>query len=182
MPDALLIPPARHPITGRFRPPGSKSMTNRAVIIAAAANGASRLSGVLESEDTHVMAAGLQALGIPLEVDWASESMTIEGCGGQLPVGSAEIDCRASGTTMRFLTALCGLGTGPYRLDGTRECDRGRLVTCSMPSLSSHSMPQPRALAAAHPWWSRVVLHKVLRRQSCRFAATSPASLPVAWR
>jgi 3-phosphoshikimate 1-carboxyvinyltransferase len=119
MPDALLIPPARHPITGRFRPPGSKSMTNRAVIIAAAANGASRLSGVLESEDTHVMAAGLQALGIPLEVDWASESMTIEGCGGQLPVGSAEIDCRASGTTMRFLTALCGLGTGPYRLDGT---------------------------------------------------------------
>ena len=119
MPDALLIPTISHPITGRFRPPGSKSITNRAVIIAAAAAGTSHLTGVLESDDTHVMAAGLQAVGVPLEIDWAAGQMTVHGCGGRLPTPTANIDCRASGTTMRFLTALCGLGEGPYRLDGT---------------------------------------------------------------
>lgn len=119
MPDAYLIPTTSSPITGRFRPPGSKSITNRAVIVAAAASGTSRLTGVLDSEDTRVMAAGLQALGIAVEPDWSSASMTVTGCGGRLTTATAAIDCRASGTTMRFLTALCSLGPGPYRLDGT---------------------------------------------------------------
>ena len=119
MPDAFLIPTIPHPITGRFQPPGSKSITNRAVIVAAAATGTTHLSGVLDSEDTRVMAAGLTQLGIAVETDWPAARMTIEGCGGRLPAATATIDCRASGTTMRFLTALCGLGTGPYRLDGT---------------------------------------------------------------
>ncbi len=119
MPDAYLIPRAPQPITGRFRPPGSKSLTNRAVIVAAAAAGESTLSGVLDSEDTRVMAAGLTALGVAVDADWQATRMSVAGCGGRLPSATATIDCRASGTTMRFLTALCGLGTGPYRLDGT---------------------------------------------------------------
>jgi len=119
MPDAYLIPTAAQPISGRFRPPGSKSITNRAVIVAAAASGTSRLTGVLDSEDTRVMAAGLQALGIAVEPDWTAACMTVTGCGGRLAAQTATIDCRASGTTMRFLTALCSLGPGPYRLDGT---------------------------------------------------------------
>jgi 3-phosphoshikimate 1-carboxyvinyltransferase len=119
MPDAYLIPRASHAITGRFRPPGSKSLTNRAVIVAAAAAGQSELAGVLDSEDTRVMAAGLTALGITVDTDWSTGRMLVTGCGGRLPSATANIDCRASGTTMRFLTALCGLGSGPYRLDGT---------------------------------------------------------------
>jgi len=119
MPDAVLIPTCQGPITSRFQPPGSKSLTNRAVIVAAAAAGTSRLTGVLDSEDTRVMAAGLARLGVEVSADWEAAQMTIEGCGGRLPAASAELDCRASGTTMRFLTALCCLGTGPFRLDGT---------------------------------------------------------------
>ncbi len=119
MPDAVLIPSISRPIVGRFCPPGSKSITNRAVIVAAMANGKSRLSGVLDSEDTRVMAAGLATLGITVTPDWHAGRMTVVGCGGRLPVATATIDCRASGTTMRFLTAVCGLGAGPYHLDGT---------------------------------------------------------------
>jgi len=69
MPDAVLIPTIPHPITGRFQPPGSKSITNRAVIVAAAATGTSQLTGVLDSDDTRVMAAGLTQLGVAVETD-----------------------------------------------------------------------------------------------------------------
>ena len=111
--------PSTAPIVGTVRPPGSKSITNRALVCAALAKGTSRLTGVLDSQDTRVMAEGLRALGIGLESDWAGERITVHGCDGRIPASAATLDCAASGTTMRFLSAICGLGHGRYHLDGT---------------------------------------------------------------
>lgn len=119
MTDPLPIPLHPNPIEGRIRPPGSKSITNRAFVCAALARGTSRLSGVLDSQDTRVMAAGLRSLGIDVTVDWDLGEATVVGSGGVIPARHAAVDCAASGTTMRFLAAVCGLGSGTYRLDGT---------------------------------------------------------------
>ena len=118
---ALDMPACPGPVRGTIRPPGSKSITNRALVCAALARGTSRLSGVLDSQDTRVMAGGLQALGIPLTADWQRGLVEVTGTAGAIPAASAEIDCAASGTTMRFLSAVCALGHGTYRLDGTQR-------------------------------------------------------------
>jgi 3-phosphoshikimate 1-carboxyvinyltransferase len=117
--DPLPIPCCPGPLDGSIRPPGSKSITNRALVCAALARGRSELTGVLESEDTRVMATALSALGFSLEPDWAAGTVGVEGSAGRLPAAQATVDCRASGTTMRFLSAVVSLGHGSYRLDGT---------------------------------------------------------------
>ena len=119
MTDPLPIPVVTQPVTGSARPPGSKSITNRALVCAALASGPSRLTGLLDSQDTRVMAAGLAALGVSLDVDWSAGTASVQGTAGTIPATAATIDCAASGTTMRFLSAVCGLGNGTYRLDGT---------------------------------------------------------------
>ncbi len=119
MPAARDIPSSTRPIEGTVRPPGSKSLTNRALVCAALARGASELKGALDSEDTRVMVAGLTSLGIGVEADWRSGRIRVVGTGGSIPAPAATIDCAASGTTMRFLSAVCALGHGRYRLDGT---------------------------------------------------------------
>ncbi|RLS78009.1 MAG: 3-phosphoshikimate 1-carboxyvinyltransferase [Planctomycetota bacterium] len=124
MTDALAIPVVGGPIHGRIRPPGSKSLTNRALVCAGLARGTSTLSGCLDSQDTRVMAAGLQALGVRLQADWDRGEIRIEGTDGRIPAREATIECAASGTTMRFLAAVCALGDGTYRLDGTARMRR----------------------------------------------------------
>jgi 3-phosphoshikimate 1-carboxyvinyltransferase len=119
MQDSIPVSRTAGPVRGTVRPPGSKSITNRALVCAALARGTSLLSGALDSEDTRVMAGGLAALGIQLEADWASGEIRVTGSGGAIPAAEAVIDCAASGTTMRFLSAVCSLGRGTYRLDGT---------------------------------------------------------------
>ncbi|MCY2993956.1 MAG: 3-phosphoshikimate 1-carboxyvinyltransferase [Planctomycetota bacterium] len=116
-PEQLEIRP-RGPIVASVRPPGSKSITNRALVCAALADGRSVLSGALDSEDTRVMAAALQQLGLPVDVDPDRCQVTVGGCGGQLPAAAAELFLANSGTSIRFLTALATLGHGRYRLDG----------------------------------------------------------------
>ena len=119
MTDPLAIPVCPHPIVGSIRPPGSKSITNRALVCAALAKGESLLTGVLDSQDTRVMAAGLAALGIGVVTDWPRGEIRVTGAGGAVPASEAVIDCAASGTTIRFLSAVCAIGHGMYRLDGT---------------------------------------------------------------
>jgi len=119
MPDVLEIASCPRPVDGTMRPPGSKSITNRALVCAALAHGDSLLMDVLDSDDTRVMASGLSALGFSLSPDWQRGEIRVSGSAGVVPAGQAEIDCRASGTTMRFLAAVCGLGRGRFRLDGT---------------------------------------------------------------
>ena len=109
----------QRPIQGRVRVPGSKSITNRVVICAALANGTSHITGALDSDDTRIMIDGLKNLGFDIDADWKEHVLTVRGAGGLIPVSQASIDCQASGTTMRFLTALVSLGHGQYVLDGT---------------------------------------------------------------
>ena len=118
MPKSIEIQPAPQPIHATVRPPGSKSITNRALVCAALAKGTSTLRGALVSEDTHVMIEGLRALGIEVDVRDEGETLVVEGCGGKPPANSAEIFVENSGTTIRFLTALVTLADGSFTLDG----------------------------------------------------------------
>ena len=101
--------------------PGSKSLTNRALILAALADGASTLEGALFSEDTDVMAESLRRLGIAVEANAEKETFVVQGQGGTIPARGAELFVANSGTSTRFLTALTALGTGWFRLDGVER-------------------------------------------------------------
>ena len=109
----------RGPLRAVVRPPGSKSITNRALMCAALAVGRSRLSGALDSEDTRVMIAALQQLGLDIEHDTTERSIEIVGCGGRPAVAEADLFVANSGTTVRFLTAMVAAGRGTFRLHGT---------------------------------------------------------------
>jgi 3-phosphoshikimate 1-carboxyvinyltransferase len=102
--------------------PGSKSLTNRALVLAALAGSCkgSTLRGALRSEDTEVMVNALRALGFQVTTDWDSRSVTVgrDAPGPVIPAAGADLFVANSGTTMRFLTALVCLGHGRYRLDG----------------------------------------------------------------
>ncbi|MFL5758317.1 MAG: 3-phosphoshikimate 1-carboxyvinyltransferase [Thermomicrobiales bacterium] len=117
-PDVLEIAPVTRPIEAIARIPGSKSITNRALLIAALAEGESVLIGALFSDDTRYMAEALAALGIAVESDEAAEQFAVHGLGGSFPASEADLFVGNSGTTMRFLTAAVALGHGRYRVDG----------------------------------------------------------------
>jgi len=132
MSDSLEIIPVRRPVVGSIRPPGSKSLTNRALILAALAKGPTRLSGVLDSTDTQVMIESLRRLGLPIEQDLIAKSISLVGCGGQIASPGTELFLENSGTSIRFLTAMCCIGQGRFRLDGNarmRERPIAPLVT-----------------------------------------------------
>ncbi|MCA9232602.1 MAG: 3-phosphoshikimate 1-carboxyvinyltransferase [Planctomycetales bacterium] len=118
MSDSIVMQPVAKPIAATIRPPGSKSITNRALICAALAKGTSTLRGALDSKDTQVMIAGLRQLGIAIDASDRGETLVVEGCGGIPSAREAEIFVDNSGTTIRFLTALVTLGYGDFRLDG----------------------------------------------------------------
>jgi 3-phosphoshikimate 1-carboxyvinyltransferase len=118
MSDFIEIQPVAKPIRARVRPPGSKSITNRALVCAALADGVSTLSGALDSEDTQVMIGALGELGIGVASSDAGRTLVVAGTGGRIPVVEAELFCANSGTTIRFLAALVTLGRGAFRLDG----------------------------------------------------------------
>jgi 3-phosphoshikimate 1-carboxyvinyltransferase len=113
-----LIQPVEGPIKGTIRPPGSKSLTNRALAVAALAEGESRLIGVLDSTDTRVMIESLNRLGISVEHDTKNCIALVKGAGGVPPAKLANLWLENSGTSIRFLTAICALGHGIFRLDG----------------------------------------------------------------
>jgi 3-phosphoshikimate 1-carboxyvinyltransferase len=117
-PEVLAPRPARGPVDGTVRVPGSKSITNRALLVAALADGDSELAGALHSDDTRYMAAALNALGVSVESDWAGERFLVRGGGGTFPASRADLFVGNAGTAMRFLTAALPLGHGVYRIDG----------------------------------------------------------------
>jgi len=110
---------AARPIDATVTLPGSKSYTNRALLVAALANGQSTLREALFSDDTDAMVACLRALGIAIDVDAAQRRFVVSGHGGRIPATDATLFAGAAGTAARFLTALLPLGHGTYQLDGT---------------------------------------------------------------
>jgi len=114
----IRIEPIMTPFTVKLSPPGSKSLTNRALVLAALADGRSNLSNVLFADDTLVMLDCLSRLGFAMDIDRPAYAVRIAGSGGGIPAPAAELFCGNSGTTIRFLAALCALGRGKFNLDG----------------------------------------------------------------
>ena len=106
----------RGPLDAAVRPPGSKSLTNRALPVAALARGESVLRGGLWSDDTRAMVACLEALGCP--VTRQGDVFTVAGRDGQLSAPAQPLYADNSGTTARFLAAACTLADGPVVIDG----------------------------------------------------------------
>jgi len=127
----LQLNPITRPFVATFTPPGSKSLTNRALVLAALAEGVCELHNALFADDTQVMLDGLKRLGFQVQIDPQGKIIHVQGGGGGIPAAHAELFCGNSGTTIRFLTALCALGRGSYRLDGVprmRQRPIGALV------------------------------------------------------
>jgi 3-phosphoshikimate 1-carboxyvinyltransferase len=127
----LLIHPITHSLNASVRVPGSKSLTNRALLIAALAKGTTRITNALFSDDSRYFAKALQTLGFDLQLDEENLEMTVTGLGGQIPARKAELFIGNAGTAARFLSAFLTLGTGEYVLDGEprmRERPIGDLV------------------------------------------------------
>ena len=118
MKSEFKVKPTSGPVDFTFQPPGSKSISNRALICAALARGTSTLSGFLFSDDTRVMIDSLKKLGVEISENQPASSMTVAGCGGHFPNSTAELFVDNSGTTIRFLTAVLGLHGGNYCLSG----------------------------------------------------------------
>ncbi len=109
------------PIEATVKLPGSKSLTNRAFIIAALAHGTSTLHGVGLADDMRYMIDFLKGLEIDVTVDEARRIATVGGCGGHVPAGEADLFCGNAGTVARFGAAMCCLGMGRYRIDGVER-------------------------------------------------------------
>ncbi len=128
LPDLLEIIPLNSTVRADIVVPGSKSITNRALIAAALAEGETVLRGALWSEDTQVMVEALHALGFDVRVEddpleFCNRTITVQGMGGRIPnAGSAEqpleIHVGNAGTAARFLAAMVSLGRGSHRLHG----------------------------------------------------------------
>jgi 3-phosphoshikimate 1-carboxyvinyltransferase len=114
----VTLEPIRRPFAATITPPGSKSLTNRALVLAALASGACDVSNILVADDTQVMLEGLTQLDFRVEIDREAGTARMHGRGGRIDAEAAEIFCGNSGTTIRFLTALCALGSGRFTLDG----------------------------------------------------------------
>lgn len=124
--------PRRSPLNASVQVPGSKSITNRALVAAALADGTSILTNLLRSDDTRLMVDALRALGVSITVDEDTCVAEVTGCRGFIPVSDAKLACGNAGTVMRFCTAVSALGQGLYELDGVaRMRDRpiGGLVS-----------------------------------------------------
>src|SRR5215510_10033294 len=125
------ITPIKHPLNAAIRVPGSKSLTNRALLIAALADGTTRLTNALFSDDSKYFANALKLLGFDVQLDEANSEMIVTGLGGRIRSRKAELFIGNAGTAARFLSAFLTLGNGEYVLDGEprmRERPIGDLV------------------------------------------------------
>jgi 3-phosphoshikimate 1-carboxyvinyltransferase len=142
----MKITPIHHPLNASVRVPGSKSLTNRALLIASLANGTTRLTNALFSDDSRYFANALQTLGFDVRLDEANYEITVTGLGGKIPATKAELFIGNAGTAARFLSAFLTLGHGEYVLDGEprmRERPIGDLVD-SLTQLGARIEPVER--------------------------------------
>jgi 3-phosphoshikimate 1-carboxyvinyltransferase len=123
LPDVLPIKPFTHPARGEVTLPGSKSITNRALLLAALCDRRGvKLTGALFSGDTHLMAAALVKLGFNVMADEARGEILVDGLGGNIPAQRADLFVGLAGTAARFLTALCAAApAGVFRIDGVPQ-------------------------------------------------------------
>jgi 3-phosphoshikimate 1-carboxyvinyltransferase len=115
----IAIAPFEAPIDASVSVPGSKSLSNRALVVSSLAQGKSCLSNVLHSDDTRYMMSHLRTLGVSLQA--VEDVVEIEGRGGEFSAVQASLFCGNAGTTVRFLTALCALVPGTQIITGDQR-------------------------------------------------------------
>ena len=116
--DEELIEPFRGSLDAVVRPPGSKSLTNRALVCAALAEGTTLLTGALYADDTEAMLHCVHGLGAGVQLDRAGRRVRVTGVGGSPAADGALLDARLSGTTSRFVMPMAALGSSTVVLDG----------------------------------------------------------------
>lgn len=123
LPALLPIPPFTRPVRGAVTLPGSKSLTNRALLLAALCDAPVTLTGALFSDDTRLMAAALRRLGFVVAADEAAKTLAVSGQRGAFAdPAPVELFVGLAGTAARFLTALCAAAPGgTYRIDGVPQ-------------------------------------------------------------
>ena len=119
VPPAYTITPPNRPLIGRVSPPGSKSITNRVLLLAAMANGTSRLTGALKSKDTVLMARALQEMGVTVDEPDATSFLVTSS--GHLQAPSGPLFLGNAGTATRFLTAAVATIEGTVVVDGDED-------------------------------------------------------------
>lgn len=115
--DNWPAPSAQSPVHATITVPGSKSLTNRALVLAALATGSSTISGALRSRDTDLMIGALQTLGVRVEGE--EDELTV--VGGVSPAPHANVDCGLAGTVLRFVPPLAALGKETVTFDGDEQ-------------------------------------------------------------
>ena len=152
LPDPLSIRPFNRPARGEILLPGSKSITNRALLLAALGGTTVTLHGALFSRDTRIMTTALQVLGFGVQTDETALTITITGRGGEIPVREAEINVGNAGTAARFLTAfVCLQPDGIYHFVAD-EAMRRRPIGALLGALASQGA---QASATAFPFTLR---------------------------
>src|SRR5215813_151825 len=121
MSDEIEIRPVGGPLDAQIALPGSKSITNRALLLAAMASGRSIIDAGLASDDTRFMTSALRGLGFNLEVDEGIGRFIVDGRGGAIPSTSADLFVGGAGTAMRFLVGFLSLARGKFRIDGNQR-------------------------------------------------------------
>ena len=116
-PDSLILAPIKR-ISGRVDLPGSKSLSNRVLLLSMLAEGTTRIQNLLDSDDVRYMIGALEKLGITLQETREKNEISVEGCSGGIPNSDLELMLGNAGTAMRPLTAALTLGQGRYVLDG----------------------------------------------------------------
>ncbi|HKI64705.1 MAG TPA: 3-phosphoshikimate 1-carboxyvinyltransferase [Burkholderiales bacterium] len=156
--DTLRLKPIRR-VAGRVRLPGSKSISNRVLLLSALASGETRVGGLLDADDTMVMLEALQRLGIAWRRDGGV--LRVSGVGGAFPVRDAELWLGNAGTAFRPLTAALALSGGEYRMSGVARMHERpirdlvealRRLGARIDYLGSEGYPP----LAVHPGWPHI--------------------------
>ena len=122
--DTYKVKPLEEPMEVCVQVPGSKSMTNRALLLAAMGEGMTLLHGVQFSEDSLHFLTALQDLGFDVHADQEACTVRIRGFGGQIPKEQATIYVGSAGTAARFLTAFVAMSAGRYRLNASDQMNK----------------------------------------------------------
>jgi 3-phosphoshikimate 1-carboxyvinyltransferase len=134
--EPFAVEPLESPPDADVVLPGSKSITNRALLVAALADGTSVIDGALFADDTAAMLDAIDRLGAVVVVDADAAVVEVTGTGGVLPPTAVDVDARQSGTTARFLLPVLALGSAPYHLDGHEQL-RARPMAPAITALRS---------------------------------------------
>ncbi|KAK4524285.1 hypothetical protein GAYE_SCF02G2184 [Galdieria yellowstonensis] len=118
--ETVTVPEIKN-LTGTLVLPGSKSLSNRVLLLSALAKGTTLVENLLESEDVSHMLEALGLLGVKIEYQPSEKKARVEGCGGPFPASKGELFLGNAGTAMRPLTAALCIGNGDFTLDGVKR-------------------------------------------------------------